>query len=157
MNRNQSSGFTILELVIVIVILGILAAVVVPRIFFISEDAHKSTVYAFLGSMRTGLELYADNQIVTAGYKNYPDAEDFENPGGAAFGITLGEVSDSWSISSSGSNKVDFVYTPTDPNTVVRYSSSGDDSYTLVIRSGPDYMLEDQGSGGGSGGDDHGD
>ncbi|NQV38568.1 MAG: prepilin-type N-terminal cleavage/methylation domain-containing protein [Candidatus Marinimicrobia bacterium] len=157
MNRNQSSGFTILEIVIVIIILGILAAVVVPRILFLSEDAHRASVYGFLGSMKTGLELYADNQIVTAGYKNYPDAEDFENPGGAAFGITLGEISDSWSISSSGSNKVDFVYALTDPNTIVRYSSSGDDTYTLVIRSGPAYMFEDQGSGGGDDDDDHGD
>ena len=119
-------------------------------------------MFGFLGNMRTGLEHYADNQNLASGHKNYPDADEFENPAGEAFGITLGDIPDTWVISSLGSNKVDFVYTPTDPNTVVRYECSGDDTYSLSISSGPSYMTEGQGSGGGSGGgggghgDDHG-
>ena len=44
MNRKKNAGFTLIELVMVIVILGVLAAIALPRFVEMKADAEKSTV-----------------------------------------------------------------------------------------------------------------
>lgn len=57
--RGQSSGFTLTELVVVILILAILAAIAAPRLMNVAADAEKAAVAADLSAMRDALELYA--------------------------------------------------------------------------------------------------
>jgi competence protein ComGC len=55
---TDQSGFTLMEILIVVILLGILAMVVVPQITISSEDTKASTLQSNLGQMRSLLEIY---------------------------------------------------------------------------------------------------
>jgi MSHA pilin protein MshA len=58
--KTQQSGFTLIELVVVIVILGILAAIAVPKFVDLGSDARTSIVKALAGSMHdTNTMIYS--------------------------------------------------------------------------------------------------
>ena len=65
MSRIKSqSGFTLIELVIVIVILGILAAVAIPKYEDMRENARVATLKGQLGSIRSAVAIqYARNAL----------------------------------------------------------------------------------------------
>lgn len=52
---RKEKGFTLIELVMVIVILGILAATALPKFSNLSADAHKSVVAATGAALKTGV------------------------------------------------------------------------------------------------------
>lgn len=57
MISRRHSGFTLIELVVVIVILGILAAFAVPRFMGLENQARASTVNALAGSLRSATAM----------------------------------------------------------------------------------------------------
>jgi len=56
--RVQYKGFTLVELLIVIVILGILAAVVISRFTGATKDAKEASLKANLSGIRSQVEIY---------------------------------------------------------------------------------------------------
>ncbi|MHC4171078.1 MAG: type II secretion system protein [Planctomycetota bacterium] len=52
------SGFTLVEILIVVVILGILAAIVIPQFTEASTEAKTSSLMTDLQTMRSQIELY---------------------------------------------------------------------------------------------------
>lgn len=67
MKRNQ--GFTLIELIIVIVILGILAVTAAPRFFDFSGDARQSTLNGVRGALESAGALVYSKSII-AGLQN---------------------------------------------------------------------------------------
>jgi general secretion pathway protein G len=55
---KAESGFTLVEILIVVVILGILAAIVIPQFTDASTEAQLASLCADLQTMRSQLELY---------------------------------------------------------------------------------------------------
>ena len=55
--RNTQQGFTLIELVVVIVILGILAATALPRFINLSTEARTASVNGVAGSLRSAVVI----------------------------------------------------------------------------------------------------
>ncbi len=56
--RKRSNGFTLVEILIVVVILGILAAIVIPQFTNASQSAKASSLISQLQTIRSQLELF---------------------------------------------------------------------------------------------------
>ena len=72
MKKNFNNGFTLIELVIIMVILGVLAAVAVPRLGNTIDSSEASAEQAVIGNLRSALEVYAMDQVVANSTKSYP-------------------------------------------------------------------------------------
>ncbi len=56
--KRGSNGFTLVEILIVVIILGILAAIVIPQFSSASSDARNSSVEATLQTLRSQIGLF---------------------------------------------------------------------------------------------------
>lgn len=70
--RKTSGGFTLIELVVVITILGILAAFALPRFASLQVDARVAKMQAALGSIKAGAALAHSVQLTKQFSPNTP-------------------------------------------------------------------------------------
>ncbi len=79
MNRK---GFTLIELILVIAILGILAVVAFPKFIDLATSARQSTRDGVVGSIRAGLEIYRANNLAAGGTGAFPASLDTNSSSG---------------------------------------------------------------------------
>ena len=73
MKKKLNEGFTLIELIIVMVIMGVLAAVAVPRYLDSIANAEESAENAVINSIRNGLKQYAGDKLYKEGRPTWPD------------------------------------------------------------------------------------
>jgi prepilin-type N-terminal cleavage/methylation domain-containing protein len=71
-NATLEGGFTLVELVVVIVILGIIALVTIPSYVDMTGDAKNGTLKGILGTMRGAIALDYAKSAVSTGVSSYP-------------------------------------------------------------------------------------
>ncbi|MBW8191919.1 type II secretion system GspH family protein [Neiella marina] len=77
---NKQRGFTLIELVVVIVILGILAVTASPRFIDISSDARASTLQGLKGALQSGADLVYSKSVIN-GVETGSDELDIDGDG----------------------------------------------------------------------------
>lgn len=115
-----------IELVIVIAIIGILAAVAVPKFFDMKSVALQANKDKIIGIFRSGLSSYSSDQLAKNNQKIFPATTDLilEN--------ILDEIPDGWTYTPASG-----ILTYSEDNSTWLYTSpvSGDASkYTLIAQ-----------------------
>jgi len=88
LNQAKQAGFTIIELVVVILLLGILTATALPRFLDVTDEAHDAVVDAVRGGWLTGNALFRAG-YVAEGENNAAAVGSFG--AGTVFSVSTGE------------------------------------------------------------------
>ena len=102
-HTKSRNGFTLIELIIVMVILGIMAAVAVPRYLDSISNAEEAAEDAVISAIKSGLTQYANNSLYESGRAEWPD-NPFdalaEKPVGYSTDATDADVDGEWTFNS---------------------------------------------------------
>ena len=111
MLRNQK-GFTLIELIVIIVIIGILAAVAIPRYVDLVQQAADGTARGVLGGLRGANSLLFASRILG----NTPGAFGWTDIAGSAQlqGVTYTYGADNFTLT-VGANNYSFTLSPSGP------------------------------------------
>ena len=107
LKSNKFDGFTLVELIIVMVLLGILAAVAVPKMGNTISSSEEATEDAIIAALQAAVEMYAMDQVVNNSVKSYPSnpfAELDKPPSGYSGVGSLGDVDGEWVFNNDSEN-----------------------------------------------------
>ncbi|MBN2071684.1 MAG: type II secretion system protein [Candidatus Krumholzibacteriota bacterium] len=128
--RNDSKGFTLIELMFVVVIIGIIAAIAIPNYMKFTKKAKNAVVQENMHTIRLAMETFSVDQL-----GNYPQAADE-----AAFLILLpgGQYPDN--PFTNQPTQVLWNADPADPGDISIYNLPGGG---YMLRGRGDHMLLD--------------
>ena len=104
-HTKSRNGFTLIELIIVMVILGIMAAVAVPRYLDSISNAEESAEDAVISAIKSGLKQYANNSLYESGrpeWPNNPFETLSEKPAGYSTDNQDADVDGEWTFVTEG-------------------------------------------------------
>lgn len=136
--KQQHAGFTLIELVIVIVILGILAATALPRFVDLAADARVASLNGMAGAIRSSAALARATQLARGLASNTAVTMDGQTvnmanayPTAGSISAALSELS-GFSVTTSGTNAAVFTLRT---NCHVVYTESTGTGYGVTITS----------------------
>lgn len=144
MTKRKNSGFTLVEILIVVVILGILAAIVIPQFSQASSEARESSLKSNLQAVRSQIELYriqhndllpADAAELTTALTTKTDIDGVLWVSGIGYGpymkvVPVNPFTQSNVIGDASGAGVDWVYTVTGTGVSATYDFIADDGGT---------------------------
>ena len=120
LNKKHEAGFTLIELMIVIAIIGILAAIAIPQFSAYRKRSFNSAAQADIRNAATAQEAY------------YVDHQEYADGTSTITGTTFGlYLSEGVTMSATGSGG---------GYTLISYHTSGNKTYTLI---GPGGTIQD--------------
>jgi MSHA pilin protein MshA len=130
--RNRQSGFTLIELVVVIVILGLLAATALPRFVNLTGDAREASVQGVAGGLRSAVALARAQYLVTGSTGATSITAE-----GQSVGVISGTGADAGRPTVAGiqvmmSNPANFTVTP-NGTTDITYTPSGGSGTCQIV------------------------
>jgi len=126
--KSNNKGFTLIELILVIVIMGILMAVAIPKFSGLLKEVRLQTENAVISQLKAGLEQSAAENLISAGQWDYlAESTDILT-------TVMDEVPDGWTYATASGtityaredSTISWIYTPTDAG------GAGRGSYTIV-------------------------
>jgi len=130
MKMKNNKGFTLIELIMVTIILGILAAVAVPRYMGAVSNAESAAEAATVAALQSAVENYATQKYLETGRYSYPDNPfDYIEVDGYA-GVGTADADGEWAISSDQGGMVSITHQRRDDN-VYAWSYNSDDLTSL--------------------------